>query len=335
MCGVLTTPLDNNAPQSPGSDLAHPPKSQTTKPQAGPNTSTAARELFVEEPTAAPELKAPLPYSYSTDNATDTKEQFQNTNNTSNDGKRAVDSEIFFKWTVVCPSHFRMIAMSREVSSYPEIKGRKRPDLLNLPSGRAHVKAKGIYTSCTRCICNDNGRIKRTPERLSYTKWAGNGCREAAVPTKCELWYSKCEATMYEPEADPGISVEEYQEALDNIPLDIKIANSGWTWKHSSDRSMSWRYTFNKDGDTRSTERYLVPGTKEPYYLEGPDRKSSWDQEGPGGPLFAFASKFQGAFDERLAGGVGFGQEISSPSLDPRDTGEDTRGIEAGAAQKL
>ncbi|KAF3129360.1 hypothetical protein TWF703_008983 [Orbilia oligospora] len=82
----------------------------------------------------------------------------------------------------------------------------------------------------------------------------------------------QCEATMHQPEADPGITVEEYQEALDNIPLDIKIAYSKYAWKFSEDQSLSWNYIFDPDkSGPGQAEQYLVPGTKEPYYLEGAD----------------------------------------------------------------
>ncbi|KAF3241566.1 hypothetical protein TWF217_012024 [Orbilia oligospora] len=110
---------------------------------------------------------------------------------------------------------------------------------------------------------------------------------------KCQMWYNcRCEATMHQPEADPGITVEEYQDALDNIPLDIKIANSKYAWKFSEDQSLSWNYIFDPDkSGSGQAEQYLVPGTKEPYYLEGADTGAA--RSGIPPPLLELGSKLR------------------------------------------
>ncbi|KAF3193276.1 hypothetical protein TWF225_010045 [Orbilia oligospora] len=118
-------------------------------------------------------------------------------------------------------------------------------------------------------------------------------CITHVATMKCQMWYNcRCEATMHQPEADPGITVEEYQDALDNIPLDIKIANSKYAWKFSEDQSLSWNYIFDPDkSGSGQAEQYLVPGTKEPYYLEGADTGAA--RSGIPPPLLELGSKLR------------------------------------------
>ncbi|KAK6343026.1 hypothetical protein TWF718_008404 [Orbilia javanica] len=139
----------------------------------------------------------------------------------------------------------------------------------------AHNRAREVYRRCMDCLCTSEGKM--IPSMRPRPKTGGKGfvCRTAVAIAKCLQWYEcRCEARMRQPEPDPEIPVEEYQDALNNIPLDIKMANSRYAWKYSQDKSLQWQYVYEPEaGGSGQSRRYLVPGTKEPYYLEGPDPK--------------------------------------------------------------
>ncbi|KAK6340130.1 hypothetical protein TWF730_001901 [Orbilia blumenaviensis] len=82
---------------------------------------------------------------------------------------------------------------------------------------------------------------------------------------------------MYQPKPQPGSSVKAYQDALDNIPWLVKIQNPAYRWSPTEmgEFSMSWKplgsSSQDGSGDPAGFDKELLPGTKEPYYLEGPD----------------------------------------------------------------
>ncbi|KAK6530810.1 hypothetical protein TWF281_007647 [Arthrobotrys megalospora] len=79
-----------------------------------------------------------------------------------------------------------------------------------------------------------------------------------------------------------GNSITAYQEALNRIPQKLRELHPTFEWSPAVAQGR-WSMTWNKpapDSDPAPmVERYLVPGTKEPYYLEGPSqgRDLSWD----------------------------------------------------------
>ncbi|KAF3259721.1 hypothetical protein TWF192_010576 [Orbilia oligospora] len=214
--------------------------------------------------------------------------------NSTTEEKRAISSTIFFSWAVVCPSHFRMIATELGPYSYPEIANKKRPSFQNLSGTKAHMKAYVARRICMNCLCDSTGKmLASTSKERNEGITKQYRCLTRVAALKCERWFNcRCEATMHQPEADPGITVEDYQDALNNIPLDIKLANSRYAWKFSQDQSLSWKYIFdpNKSGSGQA-EQYLVPGTKEPYYLEGADTGAA--RSGIPPPLLELGSKLQ------------------------------------------
>ncbi|KAK6523921.1 hypothetical protein TWF281_001885 [Arthrobotrys megalospora] len=95
---------------------------------------------------------------------------------------------------------------------------------------------------------------------------------------------------MRQPEIVVGNSITDYQNALNNIPLKIKLAHMNYEWKLGEKFSMSWQQIHDRQGGgsqvTNNRHRELVPGTKEPYYVEGPG--SGDPMERVGGPLWGF-----------------------------------------------
>ncbi|KAK6339620.1 hypothetical protein TWF718_009016 [Orbilia javanica] len=86
---------------------------------------------------------------------------------------------------------------------------------------------------------------------------------------------------MLAPPKDPDIDISEYQDALNQIPFGVKQQFPGYRWKPSSGVDMSWSSMTAGNSYSREhkVERWLVPGTAEPYYLEGQSQHigKDWD----------------------------------------------------------
>ncbi|KAF3177706.1 hypothetical protein EYR41_008660 [Orbilia oligospora] len=280
--GGLTAAVGNHGPESSVNSETHPPVESPTNSPLDPHAtkhSTTGQGTEFKPPVLSPNetslVKIPVQ------------------KNSTTEEKRAISSTIFFSWSVVCPSHFRMIATELGPYSYPEINHHKRPSFRNMASQRAHARAYSARTVCMNCLCDSTGKMIASPRERNPGIARTLRCITHVATMKCQMWYNcRCEATMHQPEADPGITVEEYQDALDNIPLDIKIANSKYAWKFSEDQSLSWNYIFDPDkSGSGQAEQYLVPGTKEPYYLEGADTGAA--RSGIPPPLLELGSKLR------------------------------------------
>ncbi|KAF3925197.1 hypothetical protein ABW20_dc0103217 [Dactylellina cionopaga] len=82
-----------------------------------------------------------------------------------------------------------------------------------------------------------------------------------------------CAALLKQPQEKPtGVTVADYQRAIDSMPEYTKMHNKDWVW--------SPKWGFGKNGEpgftmTFSKHRVNVqdndPTLKEPYFIEGPD----------------------------------------------------------------
>ncbi|KAK6534292.1 hypothetical protein TWF281_005620 [Arthrobotrys megalospora] len=109
---------------------------------------------------------------------------------------------------------------------------------------------------------------------------------------------------MKQPRIEPGNSITDYQNALNNVPLGVKLAHSQYEWNLAPQFSMSWQYLTGKQGEgvevglsdslglAGPNNWELVPGTKEPYYVEGPSRVTA--HEWMKGPLLEYGIPNQG-----------------------------------------
>ncbi|KAK6504343.1 hypothetical protein TWF506_002546 [Arthrobotrys conoides] len=319
--GILMASINNHGPVSLENSAIHPPGDlPTDRPEVSlnsPANSHAPGHITASQATDA------TPSALSQGNIASRKPPVQDTS--AIERERAVSSEMFFRFSVICPHPLRMISEEKPMSNYPIIGGYHKYSLRDARDNNARrTRARTAYRMCTSCKCNSNGKMIPDPRPRPTTPGAGMVyCGTSQAVAKCQLWYGcSCEAIMRHPQPDPEITVDEYQDALNNIPALVKIAHADYTWKFSEERSMTWLQPSDAFQDTRgSTEEYLVPGTKEPYSLEGPDQGVPWS--GIPNPLLDLGSKLQ----ESSASGLGLARRSSDkgtthPSTSPHNTNE-------------
>ncbi|KAK6331415.1 hypothetical protein TWF730_004496 [Orbilia blumenaviensis] len=163
---------------------------------------------------------------------------------------------------------------------------------------------EGNPGECFYCGCNGytGGLIQARPlagfhdsvlSGLNYRYKNGQGpCQVASHPEKCENWFGcYCLVELKQPKLDlEGITFEDWQEAMQELPDWVKQQNQGFTFSYSyahtpGDMGPAFEIdingnplkTFSMEKLAPPTERYLAPGYKEPYYLEGRDRGGRWD----------------------------------------------------------
>ncbi|KAK6496938.1 hypothetical protein TWF481_001919 [Arthrobotrys musiformis] len=203
---------------------------------------------------------------------------------------RGITSQSFYTWTVVCPNYrWVMRSMPPDPESYPKIGGNYRPDPLPWPGdpvSSAPTTSQFVWgeKNCRGCRCSDGGEIILAwGPTLPKNAPVGN-CRSLYALPKCKLWFGcRCEVTMHQPGIDPGNSIEEYQNALNDIPFFVKAQNPAWRWNPMGDFSMSWRRMGSEGGGNSDKgamhEENLAPGEKERYYLEGPNEGDSLERD--------------------------------------------------------
>ncbi|KAK6534688.1 hypothetical protein TWF281_005992 [Arthrobotrys megalospora] len=293
LMGILTVPMEGKAVENPQD-----------------STTTAEHLSLMQDHTTSKTSKILKRVVGGQDNDPELLELFKNatTAGKKSQSRGDVSSNIFFKWTMICPSHWQITGMEKDPNAYPVIGGTKRPNIDEMlkPGDFSWIKRK----QCMNCLCSDDGDIivNPSPQRpINY--W----CKTITTPPKCRLWYGsylfvpglvhtnggssytnsefsspgcRCSAEMLQPAIEIGNSITDYQNALNNIPMGIKLAHRGYEWNLAEKFSMSWQYLAREQGGSTTNTRELVPGTKEPYYLEGPDPKPrDWEQT-LGNPLF-------------------------------------------------
>ncbi|KAK6522904.1 hypothetical protein TWF281_002331 [Arthrobotrys megalospora] len=165
--------------------------------------------------------------------------------------------------------------MDKDPNAYPVVGGMRRP---------AGTQPRGAFYNnrvrCENCLCSDEGDMYPNP--VPPGKWDYTWCKVQDTPLRCQLWFKCfCQATMHQPEIERGNSITSYQNALNDIPFRAKAQHPGFHWNPADRFSMTWlsmaKRPAGSEGEAPS-QRELVPGTKEPYYLEGPsgERDREW-----------------------------------------------------------
>ncbi|KAK6533975.1 hypothetical protein TWF281_005317 [Arthrobotrys megalospora] len=176
---------------------------------------------------------------------------------------------------------------------YNEIWGNDR----GLTSERGKLVLLSFYLHmCTLCNCEEDYLLSVEPQ----------GCDEEAFVKLCqEVFHCYCAPTLTNPiPTATDVSVWDYQQAIWGLTKHIAKQDRDWKWTNGPRHKNGPRPAFYfQPGDEKQTdslgtlgsepeERWLVPGTNEPYYLEGPTKHR--------GPLDVFG------------GLVGLGSESSS-----------------------
>ncbi|KAF3927962.1 hypothetical protein ABW20_dc0109126 [Dactylellina cionopaga] len=135
-----------------------------------------------------------------------------------------------------------------------------------------------------------------------YTDWLAeaSGRRGLAV----DLIYARQAVELVNPTpTSVSFKVSDYQDALDRIPLTVKLDSMNkdyqWQWGGSS-------LTFSSD-------KKQVPGTAEPYFVEGRnDGQQTWDW------FLSLSSGYGGFLSDRLTQRYPKGRKVSkrAPSLE-------------------
>ncbi|KAF3215155.1 hypothetical protein TWF679_004402 [Orbilia oligospora] len=220
---------------------------------------------------------------------------------------RAVSSDIFYRWRKTCPTlNVVLNDMDPDPNVYPRFgpAGRdRRPDPRVRPNS-AYASMQRQKSFCSHCECNDQGDLVTVPRNPPD---AALHCSADFIIQRCKFWYNCiCQVAMRYPDYEPDTTIEEYQDALNRVPFWAKAQNPGWRWNPSNGNglSMSWESLGTESTvpwSVEETERELVPGTKEPYYLEGPDRTDpnqkdlSWLR----GPLSGYEAVRSGSYKKR------------------------------------
>ncbi|KAK6511364.1 hypothetical protein TWF481_000282 [Arthrobotrys musiformis] len=120
---------------------------------------------------------------------------------------------------------------------------------------------------------------------------------------RCKFWYNcHCSLQMKEPKLNPEIPVQEYQDALNNVPSSVKrrYPNALWqifgndmTWQYTGDYPpASWfEHGPSAPGPSDSYSE-SIPGINEPYYLQGPDGDLGPYRSVPNNAMFGVSNNF-------------------------------------------
>ncbi|KAK6352313.1 hypothetical protein TWF730_009143 [Orbilia blumenaviensis] len=88
-----------------------------------------------------------------------------------------------------------------------------------------------------------------------------------------------CTAELKIPDLSSGVRRTDLQEALDNVPVAVKQQNPSWGFWTLNGLEPTWRTWKNfippnaGGGGSGGGIGELAPGTKEPFYLFGPNEK--------------------------------------------------------------
>ncbi|EPS42922.1 hypothetical protein H072_3045 [Dactylellina haptotyla CBS 200.50] len=202
----------------------------------------------------------------------------------------------------------------------------RRPEFGDMPLNIADSRARAWRRICLNCLCDPGtGRVVLNPDgRDRGYIYAGYECRHEGTPERCEAWFGcECEWQMHQPPKFPGVKVSDYQDALNGIPDLIKSKNPSYVWEKYG---LSWEKDLGDaaadataDATSNfefSTNRRLVPGTREPYYVEGPSKGKTWDWIFNSYPL----TKAGGGSGSRTAA---LKREVSKEAVEPNPANEE------------
>ncbi|KAK6333438.1 hypothetical protein TWF718_011249 [Orbilia javanica] len=216
-----------------------------------------------------------------------------------------VNPNIFYRirGTVQCPTRRQLGKMDDDPSHYPTFPPAGRSSTqkaLRIPLERPRFNDGSIkpitkfrrrddwLLRCSDCECDtETSRIvtnSNAASRAAARSTAILKCHHVGIPPRCEAWINcHCVFEMHQPPRFRDVPVEDYQDALNRIPKHIKEQFPDYTWSPHPGWEMKWS---GNEGESsgQSTHKQLAPGTKEPYYLEGPgpDYKDPKMRDWPG-----------------------------------------------------
>ncbi|RVD86549.1 uncharacterized protein DFL_004818 [Arthrobotrys flagrans] len=291
--------------------LVAPPSEMEESSTPAPSSGSNFRITFVNLTTfSLTTQKVPPPTAVI--NGENPQRETSSTINSISPSKRTdapINPNIFYsiRGTVQCPTSIQIRDMDGDPDHYETFffSPQRRPKFNTRggnPTSRAtlHSRRVGWIEKCMNCDCDSNtGRL--VPEPLGAFRPSDSSGRrfhcKDETPRKCENWLNCfCVFEMQQPPRFREVTVEEYQDALNRIPDRIKSANPGYTWKPSLGWEMTWGTGQYGSGSGQATHRELVPGTKEPYYLEGPSDEDPRMRGWPGN--FYSGGKFASPFGE-------------------------------------
>ncbi|KAK6541604.1 hypothetical protein TWF694_007404 [Orbilia ellipsospora] len=138
-------------------------------------------------------------------------------------------------------------------------------------------------TGCTKCRCRKNGVMIPAPNAHQIlvpvigehlvNEYKDSCPDDDAVNTCINVYHCYCFATLnagYHNRKATKATNQEIIDALNQISPLVKLANPNWGYRRSKSSSVALRWDPDFLGPVSNNHRRLAPGTKEPYYLEGP-----------------------------------------------------------------
>ncbi|KAF3315342.1 hypothetical protein TWF173_003885 [Orbilia oligospora] len=194
--------------------------------------------------------------------------------------------------------------MDPDPAHYPNIDG-TRPEVNEREGSRAvNLLVNRFLRKCRQCRCAEDLRtIVKNPEHETIRGGLEPGvdrtylCIFEKTARRCAPWYGcYCSIVMKQQDMDPDISVEAYQDSLNNLPFGVKQRHRDYKWRGGHYGEMGWQYDTAyppSDWFDSAGGRERVPGTAEPYYLEGPDKAEIFT--GPNDGLLRLPPKVWGS----------------------------------------
>ncbi|KAK6343324.1 hypothetical protein TWF730_010915 [Orbilia blumenaviensis] len=198
----------------------------------------------------------------------------------------ALSPDIFYSWGVFCPTEDQLVSAAAVGEATGRDVERSRRIMRIWNSANGIIQLQRYLRVCETCTCDDGGDV--VPINTRYPNVSEDmQCLDEEFAEDCE-WYFKCNchAQILQPPLNPGINIEEYEKAFGGVPRLIKQTFPNYQWQAPSGIGRE-PWTWGRFGLTPSEllhrpgykpqkeidDRILLPGTNEPYYLEGPGNR--------------------------------------------------------------
>ncbi|KAK6519453.1 hypothetical protein TWF281_003287 [Arthrobotrys megalospora] len=147
--------------------------------------------------------------------------------------------------------------------------------LQNRPRGAIINGIRGVLRGCRECQCQEGDGVAALHPGPRDAALVRNYCLTELFARKCMAWYGcRCYVQLGQPDPTPTYpaTLEEWQSAIDSIPEIIKAYNAGWKWTKLGEltNDPNFYLTFSDPRYRGASKFELVPGTKEPFFLQGP-----------------------------------------------------------------
>ncbi|KAK6532786.1 hypothetical protein TWF281_006962 [Arthrobotrys megalospora] len=196
--------------------------------------------------------------------------------------KRArTGSAFFYSVGIVCPSVNHIL---ESLDSNPENYARfqswpqTRPDPAFEAVAARHYFTEMQWKNCPACSCNEETGDLIPSQRLDERREL---CPDLDQAKRCQEWLG-CYCNSYMRKSFSKFAVQlDYVDAVSKIPSWIKKQHPGWSVVGKNGFTLSWAIGGDSQPNAPSSyKKYLVPGTAEPYYLEGPNEDAEGSRMG-------------------------------------------------------